>query len=260
MIRRCVPSSTVLLLICWAGIARAQDSATHPQAHLVVSSVLGKPFTLHENAVQLPDGSELTFLRHLDVQIRSTEEALGREPDARTLPAVFMQVGLGNEHRGHTRLTREERATSAIHVRLLLPRKDGGKPVRFEELFAGTGVDTAASRLNALKQIDARLRDKIGKSVVTDVKVIETKTKLQITLENPYRLPVAALLYMRTAGVKERDRDVRFRLSPGEKQVRRVPLVDPHEPADPRNAFTPREIINAFYVFPQLTLNAPAER
>jgi hypothetical protein len=255
-----VLSTTVLLLICGTGPARAQDRTTFPQAQVVVSSVLGKSFTLHENAVLLPDGSEITSLRHLDVRIRYTDKDIGKEPDAKTLPALWMQVSLGNEHRGRTRLTKEERVSSAIQVRIYLPRRDGEKPARFEELLAGTGVDTTASRLAALKQIDARLRDKIGRTVVTDVKVIENKTKLQITLENPYRVPIAALLHMRTSGVQERDRDVRFRLSPGEKQVRLVPLRDPHEPADPKNAYTPREIIDAFYVFPRLTLNAPAER
>jgi len=256
VIRHYAILSASLLLIC--GTACAKDPET-PQPQIIVSAALDKSFTLHENTVKLPDGSELTFLRHVDVKIRASDPDVVTEPDLKTLSVVWMQVRLDKEEPTFTRLTKEERTLTSIFVRLYLPRQKG-KAVRFEEQFVGYGKDSTASRLNALQQIDAKIRTTIGRSLVAEEKLVDTNSKLQVTFENPYQIPIAGLLHMRCAGVKERDRDVRVRLAPGEKQIRIVPLRERLGNVDPKQSVAPREVIEAIYVFPQLALNAPPER
>ena len=251
--------SAGLLLALFAGVP---GRAEQPRAELVVSPALAGAFTVHENAIHIPDGSEITLLRHLDLKVRQDEMDLKEEPDPRKLGAFWLQVALLRDTRGQPRFALDKEIhLSSVMIRVRLPRKDGGKPARIEKLLTGSASSgPEASRLDALKQLDVVLRDLIGRSLVASVRVTEKKTHLRFLLRNPYQVPVAGLLYMRNDGVKPRDRDIALRLDPGQEQVRLVPFMDPYERSDPKNAYGTGEIINSFYVFPRLVLNAPPER
>jgi len=249
-----------LFLACWVVSANAQ-AAPHGQAEMVVSPELAKSFDFHDNAVLLPDGTEITVLRHFDVKLRRVA-GTKEERDAGPLPPFLLQITLLRDTRGQNRFNLgAERHLSSVLVRACLPREDGAAPDCFEKLLTGMATSgPEASRLDALKQLDTTRHNQIGRSLVSSVRVTKRKTQLRIVLRNPYQIPVAGLCYMRTEGGKPRDRDLGFRLAPGEEQVRLVPLADPHEPVNPKDAFASRETIDAFFDFPRLALNAPPER